>query len=85
MVSFKEKTQSNRRLTRLFDAEDDRLGAKRRRFRFFKQGLMFGGRFLYHAEPRDEETFLAKSYKSLPPKSRGTSGIDYGQPIGGRP
>jgi len=28
MVSFKEKTQSNCRLTRLFDAEDDSLGAK---------------------------------------------------------
>ena len=40
-VSFKEKTQSNRRLTRLFDAEDDRLGAKRQRFRFFKQALIF--------------------------------------------
>jgi len=41
MVSFKEKTQSNRRLKRLFDTEDDRLGAKRRRFRFFKQALIF--------------------------------------------
>ncbi len=40
MVSFKEKTQSNRSLTRLFDAEDDRLGAKIRRFRFFKQALI---------------------------------------------
>ncbi len=40
-VSFKEKTQSNRCLTRLFDAEDDRLGAKRQRFRFFKQALIF--------------------------------------------
>ena len=28
MVSFKKKTQSNRSLTRLFDAEDDRFGAK---------------------------------------------------------
>ncbi len=27
MVSFKEKMQSKRRLTRLFDAEDDRLRA----------------------------------------------------------
>jgi hypothetical protein len=27
-VSFKEKTQSNRRSTRLFDAEDDRYGRK---------------------------------------------------------
>ncbi len=40
MVSFKEKAQSNRRLTRLFDTEDDRLGAKRRCFRFFKQALI---------------------------------------------
>ncbi len=29
-------------LTKLFDAEDDRLGAKIRRFRFFKQALIFG-------------------------------------------
>ena len=41
MVSFKKKTRSNRRLTRLFNAEDDRLGAKRQRFRFFKQALIF--------------------------------------------
>ena len=41
MVSFKEKTQSNCRLTMLFDVEDDRLGAKGRRFRFFKQALIF--------------------------------------------
>ncbi len=32
--------QTNRRLTRLFDTEDGRLGAKRRRFRFFKQALI---------------------------------------------
>ena len=36
MVSLKEKTQSNRRLTRLFNAENDRFGKKRRCFRFFK-------------------------------------------------
>jgi hypothetical protein len=39
-VNFKEKTQSNRRLRRLIDAEDDRFGAKRRRFRFFKQAIV---------------------------------------------
>lgn len=39
-VKFKEKAQSNRRLTRLFDAEDDCFGAKRRRLRFFKQALI---------------------------------------------
>ena len=38
MVSFKEKNA----VKLSFDAEDDRLGAKRRRFRFFKQALIFG-------------------------------------------
>ena len=40
MVSFKEENAVNRSLTRLFDAEDDCFGAKRRRFRFFKQALI---------------------------------------------
>ncbi len=39
-LASRKKTQSNRRLTRLFDAEDDRLWVKIRRFRFFKQGLV---------------------------------------------
>jgi hypothetical protein len=37
---LQEKKRSNRSLTRLFVAEDDRLGAKIRRFRFFKQALI---------------------------------------------
>lgn len=42
MVSFKKKTQSNRHLTRLFDAEDDRFlgGQKDGVSDFFKQVLM---------------------------------------------
>jgi hypothetical protein len=56
MVSFKEKTQSNRRLTRLFDAEDDRFGTKKRRFRFFKQVLMFAS----GQKRLSEKNFLGK-------------------------
>ena len=51
MVSFKEKTKSIRRLTRLFDAEDDRLEAKRRRFGFFKQALRVLLFFILYPRP----------------------------------
>ena len=50
-VSFKEKTKSIRRLTRLFDAEDDRLEAKRRRFGFFKQALRVLLFFILYPRP----------------------------------
>ncbi len=48
LLASRKKTQPNRRLTRLFDTEDGRLGAKRRRFRFVKQAIIPIFYYPYH-------------------------------------